>query len=138
MAEIQQSSNTTFRLYDWNRVGADGKSRELHIEQSLETINYDHGPAKVQEPTTTDDPEIGRLVACDKFVLDRWSMTQEKSTRADDRFHVLSVLSGAVDVEGDVSGQPVKQGQTILVPASTGSVKVVPRTNSVVLDMYLP
>lgn len=138
VAEIQQSSNTTFRLYDWNRVGPDGKSRELHIDESLETINYEFGPAKVQEPEPTDDPVVERMVACDKFVLDRWTIDSPRGTNADQRFHVLSVLSGAVDIEGDPSGIPVTKGQTVLVPAAVGSVNVVPRTGSVLLDMYLP
>lgn len=138
VAEIQQSSNTTFRLYDWNRVGPDGQPRDLHIEEALDTINYEFGPAVIQEPVATEDPEIVRLVQCDKFVLDRWAIDQPKRTGGEQRFHVLSVLSGAVDVAGDPSGLPVSQGQTVLVPAAAGPVAVAPRTASVVLDMYLP
>lgn len=138
IAEIQQSSNTTFRLFDWNRVRPDGQPRDLHIEQALDTINYGLGPTKVQQPVATDDPAVWRLVRCDKFVLDKWTIDQPKCTSADQRFHVLSVLSGAVDVAGDPSGLPVSRGQTVLVPASSIPVTVAPRTASVVLDMYLP
>ena len=71
VAEIQQASNTTFRLYDWDRVGADGKKRELHIEDALNVIDFGAGPKTLQTPVQTDQPGRERLVSCDKFVLDR-------------------------------------------------------------------
>lgn len=71
VAEIQQASNTTFRLFDWNRVDANGQPRPLHIDQSLEVIDFDSGPRPLQTPLPTDLPGRQRLVACDKFVLDR-------------------------------------------------------------------
>ncbi len=68
VAEIQQSSNTTFRLFDWNRVGADGTPRPLHIEQSLEVSDYKSGPVA---PSSSDRSRAGwqSLVRCDKFEL---------------------------------------------------------------------
>ncbi|CAE7373515.1 gmuF, partial [Symbiodinium sp. CCMP2456] len=59
------ASNTTFRLFDWNRVGADGKPRQLHIQESLDTIDFEKGPVQPQEPQPTSDPDIERLVTCD-------------------------------------------------------------------------
>ena len=55
VAEIQQASDTTFRLFDWNRVGPDGKPRQLHIEESLAAIDYSAGPVQPQVPPAGGD-----------------------------------------------------------------------------------
>jgi mannose-6-phosphate isomerase len=135
VAEIQQASDTTFRIYDWNRVGADGKSRPLHIQQALDVIDYNLGPVGPQLPQATDRPFAERLVSCDKFVLDRWQITEPQSTVDTGGFHILVVLSGAVQVEGDPSGQLVEAGQTILLPAAVGATRIVPRERAELLDI---
>ena len=71
IAEIQQSSDVTYRLFDWNRVGPDGQPRQLHVEEALEVIDYNRGPVAAQEPAATDIPGVKRLAECDKFVLER-------------------------------------------------------------------
>src|SRR5688572_11755659 len=86
VAEIQQASNTTFRLFDWNRLDADGKPRALHVEQSLDTIDYNRGPVNPLLPQPTQNPNVERLVACDKFVLDRWHFDTPQTIENDDRF----------------------------------------------------
>ena len=81
IAEIQQSSDTTYRLHDWNRVGPDGKPRPLHIEQALAVIDFNRGPVDPVAPQPTDRPNVERLVECDKFVLDRWAPRGTASNR---------------------------------------------------------
>ena len=56
----------------------------------------------------------------------------------DDRFHILTVLEGAIDVPRDQAGEPVQTGQTILLPAAIGQVKLTPHGKCILLDMYLP
>lgn len=138
VAEIQQSSDVTFRLYDWNRVGPDGKPRPLHIEQALKAINYEAGPVEPRRPQPTGDPHVERLVECDKFVLDRWRFDQPKSLGGDQRFHIFVVLEGQVLVEAAQLGAPLQKGQTILIPAASRSVQLRPEPNCVALDIYLP
>lgn len=140
VAEIQQSSDTTFRLFDWNRLGADGKPRPLHIEQGLDVINFDRGPVDPQVLRSSDQPGVERLVVCDKFVLDRRHITASHTIGGDDRCHILVVLDGRVRFTGDPSNQPLNRGQTILVPADCDTTaEVVDRHGSAtLLDMYLP
>ncbi len=138
VAEIQQASDTTYRLFDWNRVGPDGKPRQLHIQQALNTIDYGRGPVLPQAPRPIDGYPLERLVECEHFMLDRWSMTGRHMLGGDQRFHLLSVVSGEVVVAGDPSGQPLTRGQTLLLPASCGKVSVTAPNHAVVLDMYLP
>lgn len=138
VAEIQQASDTTYRLYDWNRTDAQGRPRELHIDAGLEVINYTAGPSRPQQPQPTDRPYVARLVACDKFVLDRWIFEQPKTIGGDDRFHLLAVLQGSVEIAGDPVGKPLALGQTALIPACCGPLDLRPTEHTILLDMYLP
>ncbi len=138
VAEIQQSSDTTFRLFDWNRTGPDGKPRQLHLQESLDAINYGSGPIQAQTPVATSLPHVKRLVSCDKFVLDRWSDFSSGTLGGDDRFHIINVLEGSVRISSDPSDQPLERGQTALIPAALGSVQLQAEPNTRLLDMYLP
>lgn len=138
IVEIQQSSDATFRLFDWNRVGADGRPRPLHIEQSLEAIDYSLGPLSAQKPAATERSFAQRLVECDKFVLDRWQIDKPQTIGGDDRFHIVAVLEGAVEVADDPADKPLSKGQTILLPAEVGECQITPIAATTLLDVYLP
>lgn len=151
VAEIQQASDTTYRLFDWNRVGPDGMPRQLHVQQSLSVIDYGAGPISPQVPRPTERPHVERLVTCDKFILDRWNFRSaglqpapgsgkfeaHPTIGGDDRFRILAVLSGEILLSDDPAAEPLKRGQTALIPASvTASIVVEPET--VLLEAYLP
>jgi mannose-6-phosphate isomerase len=138
VAEIQQASDTTYRVFDWNRVGPDGKPRQLHLEQSLEAIDYGLGPAQPQVPQATAEPHVSRLAACDKFILDRWVFDSPKQVGGDDRCYLLAVLEGEVAVQGDAGDGPLGVGGTMLLPAAIGSVRLEPRGPATLLCAYLP
>ncbi|MCE5268598.1 MAG: class I mannose-6-phosphate isomerase [Planctomycetaceae bacterium] len=138
IAEIQQSSDVTYRLYDWNRLGPDGKPRALHVEQALDAIDFGRGPIVAQRPRPTNRPQVERLVECEKFMLDRWQFDSPLSAGGDDRCHIITVLQGAVQIEGDPAGSGLPRGQTALLPAELGAVQLRPQGNTVLLDGYLP
>jgi mannose-6-phosphate isomerase len=138
IAEIQQSSDTTYRLYDWNRVGADGQPRQLHVEESLAVIDFDSGPVDVQEAVGTGQAHVECLVACDKFIVNRWSFDSTHTVGGDDRCHLVVPLSGQVTLEHDPVADPLVPGQTALVPAGAGIVSVTPAGAAAMLDIYLP
>jgi len=138
VAEVQQSSDTTFRLYDWNRVGPDGKPRPLHIEEGLAVVDFQRGPVDPVQPQPAGSPGVSRLVDCDKFIMDRWAFDVPQATGGDDRFHIICVLQGAVRIGRDPHAAPLSKGGTAMLPASMGNVKLVPQQPTVLLDMYLP
>lgn len=138
IAEIQQASDTTFRLFDFNRVDAQGHPRQLHIEESLATIDYSRGPVSAVRPATTVNPGRQQLVVCDKFELDRWTLDGPGAVGGDERFHLLVGISGSLTIEGDPAGHPFSQGQTCLLPAAAGAVTLSPQGRAVILDIYLP
>ncbi|MFO0863813.1 MAG: type I phosphomannose isomerase catalytic subunit [Gemmataceae bacterium] len=116
MAEVQQASDATFRLYDWNRVGADGARRQLHIPEALESIDWSRGPVDPVVPVLTrheGDVREERLVHCDCFTLDRFIL-QAGANLETTGPTIWMVLSGAATV-GCTS---LVAGGSILVPAN--------------------
>ncbi|MBX9788659.1 MAG: class I mannose-6-phosphate isomerase [Pirellulales bacterium] len=138
VVEIQQSSDTTFRLFDWNRKGPDGQPRPLHVMAGLEALDDRLGPGRFVQPRATDRAEVQRLVDCDKFVLDRWELTAKECCGGDDRCHLLMVVEGSVCVAGDAVEEPLARGGTMLLPACLPGVEVTPVGRAVLLDAYLP
>ncbi|HEX6963411.1 MAG TPA: type I phosphomannose isomerase catalytic subunit [Lacipirellula sp.] len=137
IAEIQQASDTTFRLFDWNRVDATGKPRPLHVDQSLAVIDYATGPVAPQMPRRIA-PGVERLVECDKFVLQRREAAAPTTVGGDGRFHLLAVIEGQVQATSDPLGSPLARGMTALVPAAAGPIELKPQGRAVVLDIFLP
>ncbi|HEY3391738.1 MAG TPA: type I phosphomannose isomerase catalytic subunit [Lacipirellulaceae bacterium] len=138
IAEFQQASDTTFRLFDWNRVDRDGRPRPLHIQESLDTIDYRRGPVNPIVPCPGESPHVERLVACDKFILDRLKLEALQQLDVYDRFHILTVIDGDVGVYAGVEQSRLRRGDTLLIPACTREVQFVPQGRAVLLDMYLP
>ncbi len=128
IAEIQQMSDATFRVFDWNRVGADGRPRQLHVEQALASTDFDAGP--VDPIPTTAEPIPGgtveRLSATEFFALERYRLTGPARLGRDDRFTILLALGGEVEVRGPGRSLHLRLGETLLLPASAGACEVVP------------
>lgn len=150
VAEIQQASNTTFRLFDWNRLDADGQPRALHIEQSLEVIDFASGPRSLQIAQTIEQLPSGqvvreRLVQCDKFLLDRLRSPLEEAATlqlgGDGRCHLVTVPVGQATVAwGDASSntEQLATGQSLLLPAALPAASVQLEPGTTLLDMRVP
>ena len=141
LAEIQQMSDATFRVYDWGRVGADGQPRELHIRQALEATDFDRGPVN---PLVPDSEPAGegnvreRLSRCLYFELERWRLTRPAVLGRGDRFTILMAMEGSVEVRHQGQGTRLEFGQTLLLPAAAGACEVIPDGQSVVLTCVVP
>lgn len=125
VAEIQQSSDTTFRLFDWNRVDQDGKPRPLHIEQAIAVTDFERGPVMPQSPQALPGGWGDSLVRCDKFALDRYRGPCRCSLPNIDGFQILTVAAG--QAQFSCGGRPLEtlaMGQTTLIPAATQSLEI--------------
>jgi mannose-6-phosphate isomerase len=119
VAEIQQSSDVTYRLHDWNRVGPDGKPRAMHIEPGLEAVTHFEPVAPVSgEPTA--DPAARRLVTNEYFLLDEVHPGRQWQVGGDDRCHFLAVISGSVRLEPHWGLPDLVAGSCVLLPATVG------------------
>ena len=112
--ETQQSSDVTYRVYDYDRVGADGKKRPLHLAQSLDVIDY---AKKAPENGTVTAPEVDGvcvLESNDRYTVERVRVDGQRALAQDHPFVCLSVIEGA----GTLNGADVKKGSHVLVPST--------------------
>ena len=122
VAEIQQASNTTFRLFDWNRLGNDGKPRPLHIEQSLEVIDFDAGPRQLQEPVKVSECREN-LVSCEKFVLDRLrDLSEPIPLENAGRMQLITSPRDSIILRWDGGELQLAKGQSVVLPAAMSAV----------------
>ena len=113
IAEIQTPSDTTYRVFDWNRVDDTGKPRQLHIEQALESIHFDSSGDNLSVTTT------GRLVDCEYFKIDKEHQSEScEGLLSPGEMKILIILAGSGTVLGE-GGTAVEfnAGDTLLVPA---------------------
>ena len=132
LAEIQQNSNTTYRVYDYGRLGADGKPRELHVEKAIDVTNC-------TPPTRSTNPE-GELVSangyksqlltrCDLFNVEKVSVTDSYTTIADENSFV-SVL--VTDGKGMIDEIEINKGDSLFIPANYGEFTVTGKTELII------
>jgi mannose-6-phosphate isomerase len=127
--EIQQNSDTTYRVFDWNRTGLDGKPRELHVGQSLASIDFEDF-----EPTL-DTPDGNTLAACEYFKTDRLSIKAGETVINPDseKFSIISVVGGSVKSAG---GREFGKGSFVLLPRGVTPLEAV--VDSTLLQITLP
>jgi mannose-6-phosphate isomerase len=124
VAEIQQSSDVTYRLHDWGRTGSDGRPRPLHVEAGLEATTR-MGPVAPVRPVATDDPAVHRLVTSDYFLLDEVDPAGGWAVGGDDRCHFLAVISGRIHFADHWGLPPLSHGGCCLLPAAAGRQELV-------------
>lgn len=124
--EVQQNSNTTYRLFDWNRVGSDGKPRDLHVEQALASIDWANAGLdalaipRLSQADLRLGNRIWELVRSPFFVVERIDLAVSAAFRPEHRsFHILFVEQGRLMVGSDEASVEAVQGTTVLVPAET-------------------
>jgi len=112
--EIQQNSDTTYRLYDWGRVGLDGKPRRLHVDESLRSIRWNEEPPALVRAA----PTSGTIAACDEFAIRRMVLGRGESLRfaAGGQPRLLSVAAGGVRLAGEGEPTVLGMGANALLP----------------------
>ncbi|MCZ6672144.1 MAG: class I mannose-6-phosphate isomerase [Verrucomicrobia bacterium] len=127
--EIQQNSDTTYRVYDWGRVGLDGKPRELHVQESLDSIEFNDFEPEPQRNTQPGDT----LADCDEFRIRKEGVGNGRSLSFPDASPpvLFNVLSGIVVVQGEDT-HSFHNGDTFLLPYR-GNFEVTSTEEAVVL-----
>jgi len=131
LVEIQQNSDTTYRVSDWGRVDKDGNSRELHLEKALESINY-------MNRTSPRIPGVVGVVQhnrkfpvvnrCRFFTVDDLRLIGEwnDDTTVSGSFHLITCINKHIRISTNDSNVDLNPGQTCLIPASLGAYRVLP------------
>lgn len=139
--EIQQTSDITYRLYDWDRVDAKtGQPRELHIEQGLAASDFARGPCNPVQPVVTEADGVRRegLVNCRYFTLNRLTSRVPFRIGAAGQCRAVVCIAGHGEIESEGQRYPLATGHTMLVPAEVGECACRPNGELVVLDCGLP
>ena len=143
LVEIQQNSDTTYRVYDWGRVGLDGKPRQLHTRESLVCIDFqDFEPKKVRPQVERHGVNgLWRLVECPYFHVHRLDLANAWPDRCDGTtFQIITCISGALGlVTPDGKEERLNVGEFILLPAALGFYTLTPLAeNTRALKSYVP
>jgi mannose-6-phosphate isomerase len=107
IVEVQQNSDTTYRVFDWNRLGLDGKPRELHVGESMESINFDDVEPGVVAPRGET------LVECPQFQVEKWVLTEPRVSPGPG-FAIFTVTEGTIEC----GGSRFARGAFFLLPAN--------------------
>jgi len=137
--EVQQTSDITYRLYDWDRVDAKtGLPRELHVEQGLAVSNFASGPCHAQAPIALDHPhaKLEQLVSCPYFTLRRWTSSKPFRVGSPGECRILVVLDAdaRTEIEWNDDVDILATGDVLLLPAELGEFSVVPAGSVTLLE----
>ncbi len=137
LAEIQQSSDITFRLFDWNRRDAHGCLRPLHIEYALQCIDFSLGPASPLVPRllSVAGGLSEELIQTQHFIWHRHTLTGTPlRLPEEDRCRILSLLQGNAQIASVSGREPLAAGETLLIPAVCDPIEFVSTSGAVLLE----
>lgn len=124
LAEIQQTSNITYRIYDYNRKDKDGKERELHTELAVDAIDYEHKNDFRVSYDRTQNNTIVPLVECSYFITNRLKLQEGETSTAhsEDSFSIYLCVDGTGILRTGEYAVTMQKGESVLVPASLPGV----------------
>lgn len=140
VAEIQQTSDITYRIFDYNRKDKDGKLRELHINQAVDAINFEDVEEDFRTSYEPISNEPVELVACPYFTTSVYDMTEEITCDYSelDSFVIFICVEGACRLLDNAKNEVVLHaGEIVLFPATTQEVTILPEKNVKLLETYV-
>lgn len=138
LAEIQQPSDITFRVFDWNRVDDEGNSRELHVQEALETIDFNHQTDNFKVEYQPQLNKTVRLVRSQYFNTSLLEFDQplSKSFVEIDSFVIYMCLDGQILLAYGDERERLETGEVVLIPAEMEEIQLLPARKSKVLEVY--
>ncbi len=138
LAEIQQSSDITYRLYDWNRKGLDGKYRNLHIDDALDAADLNPKKSYFSEYKKVKNEfivcESNSLFTVNILIFNK---EIERNYFDIDSFRIVICIKGSFKIYYPDESVEVKKGETVLIPAVLNEIRFVPETESELLEVYI-
>jgi mannose-6-phosphate isomerase len=137
LAEIQQSSDVTYRVHDYSRTDVDGNKRELHIKESMQVADYDKATGYDLSSTTTASGRTN-LVSTQYFITDSINFENEIELQLTaDSFYVIMNLGAVIEIKLDGDNYKCKQAQTFLIPAIVEKVTITAQQAGHLLLIHL-
>lgn len=113
--EVQQNSDTTYRVYDYDRVGDDGEKRELHIKKAIEVINFKEQPSCSFKSNN---------IHCQHFTMEKMMIQGEKIEKTNNQFIIYCVTAGSGEIVYKGNVESLDAGETVLIPACLGDFSI--------------
>lgn len=122
LIEIQQNSDITYRLYDWERMDLNGAPRTLHVDDALDIINYTHGPISPSRGLVIEGSgwQCCLLVACPHFAVEEMRVRHLESWINPERFEIWVIFKGSGRLSAVSGAQDFQEGETWFIPAALG------------------
>jgi mannose-6-phosphate isomerase len=139
LAEIQQTSDITYRIYDWQRKDEQGNYRELHTDLALDAINFSLSDSSKKHAESTIN-STKELVRSKYFVTNQliFDKKVEKVYATIDSFVVYMCLEGSYTIAYEDSTMTVNKGETVLIPAIITEITLIPHAQTTLLEVYIP
>ena len=141
ICEVQEYSDLTYRVYDFDRVDAQGNPRELHVEKAMAVTNFGKPAGGKVTPLLlpTDGATRSLLAACRYFATERWKCYAKCEIPVDpERFELIVILDGAGSLAWPDSAARYRRGECWLVPASQAYIDVLPESPTSLIRTYVP
>lgn len=138
IAEIQQNSNTTYRIYDWGRVGKDGVGRALNTAQALDVIDFasQNLPTVFSNPLNNRDYSLNAILRSEYFNVDKINVHRQYKSTTIGCFIIFMCINGSGAITYDGGSCSILLGETVLFPACIG--KFVIKGSVTLLSIYMP
>lgn len=141
LCEIQQSSDLTYRVYDYNRRDASGQSRELHLEKAFDVIRFGEQRGGKVVPATVSRNGVTKtfFTACRYFATERWQFAASISAESSrEHFELWIIIQGAGSIRWSQESVQFAPAQVWFIPAGLGSFEFTPESNTTILRTYVP
>jgi mannose-6-phosphate isomerase len=141
LCEIQENSDLTYRLFDYNRVDSEGRPRPLHIQQALEVINFREQSGGRVEPVRIHRGLVTEtyFLACRYFATEKWEFEERiAAVTSSEHFDLLIFLQGSGRIECQVHSFDYAPAQVWLLPAALGAYQLAPASPTTLLRSYVP
>jgi mannose-6-phosphate isomerase len=141
LCEIQQHSDVTYRVFDYNRIGADGKPRALHLRQALDVMQFGEQSGGLCDPVSITRGSLTETIyaACRHFATERWEFSERiAAVTSPEHFDLLVFLAGQGRIEHADGAESYSPAEVWLVPAGLGAFQLAPESKTTLLRAYVP
>lgn len=138
IAEIQQTSDITYRVYDWDRTNQKGEARELHIEAAMDAFDFNKiGSCKLAYQNTVNTPNT--IFSCNYFTTNKLNIKSSITRNIDqiDSFIVYMCVEGSGSIETHGKKERLQKGETVLIPAFCNQLVICSTNNLELLEVYI-
>jgi mannose-6-phosphate isomerase len=141
LCEVQEHSDITYRVFDYNRRQADGSTRPLHIRQALEVLRFGNQRCGQTRGMRIEQGPVQKtfLAACSHFAAEIWEFSETATgTTSPECFELLVALEGRGRIQWRCESMPLAAGEAWLIPAALGDYHLIPQSQAKLLRAYVP